>query len=38
MVPFINGTYNLIMADKQQSEVPVSRKQARNLKMLLGIN
>jgi DNA-binding LytR/AlgR family response regulator len=38
MVPFFNGTYNLIMADKQQSEVPVSRKQARKLKTLLGIN
>lgn len=38
MVPFFNGTYTLIMADKQQSEVPVSRKQARNLKSLLGIN
>lgn len=37
IVPFFNGTYTLIMNDKQQSEVPVSRKQARNLKALLGI-
>lgn len=38
IVPFFNGTYTLIMNDKQQSEVPVSRKQARKLKSLLGIN
>ncbi|APC09412.1 LytR/AlgR family response regulator transcription factor [Neomoorella thermoacetica] len=38
LVPFFNGTYTLIMADKQQSEVPVSRNQARKLKSLLGIN
>ncbi|BCV22729.1 LytR/AlgR family response regulator transcription factor [Moorella sp. Hama-1] len=38
LVPFFNGTYTLIMADKQQSEVPVSRNQARKLKNLLGIN
>jgi len=38
IVPFFNGTYTLIMADKQNSEVPVSRKQARILKNLLGIN
>ncbi|OIQ60031.1 sensory transduction protein LytR [Moorella thermoacetica] len=38
LVPFFNGTYTLIMADKQQSEVPVSRNQARKLKRLLGIN
>lgn len=38
IVPFFNGTYTLIMADKQQSEVPVSRNQARKLKSLLGIN
>jgi len=38
LVPFFNGTYTLIMTDKQQSEVPVSRNQARKLKGLLGIN
>ncbi|NLW06408.1 MAG: response regulator transcription factor [Clostridia bacterium] len=38
IVPMINGTYTLIMADGKQSEVPVSRKQARKLKELLGIS
>ncbi len=38
MVPFFSGTCTLIMADQQQSEVPVSRKQSRKLKSLLGIN
>jgi len=38
IVPFFNGTYTLIMADRQQSEVPVSRNQARKLKSLLGIS
>lgn len=37
IVPFFNGTYNLILNDTQKSEVPVSRNQARKLKALLGI-
>ena len=37
IVPFFNGTYTLILNDKQKSEVPVSRNQARKLKTLLGI-
>ena len=37
IVPFFNGTYNLIVADKEKSEVPVSRAQAKKLKKILGI-
>ncbi|MDN5347113.1 MAG: two-component system, LytTR family, response regulator LytT [Clostridia bacterium] len=37
IVPFFNGTYTLILSDKQHSEVPVSRSQAKKLKALLGI-
>lgn len=36
IVPFFNGTYNLIVADKEGSEVPVSRAQAKKLKKILG--
>jgi len=37
IVPFFNGTYNLIVADKEKSEVPVSRAQAKKLKKVLGL-
>ena len=37
IVPFFNGTYNLIVADKEKSEVPVSRAQAKKLKKILGL-
>lgn len=37
IVPFFNGTYTLILSDKQQSEVPVSRNQAGQLKARLGL-
>lgn len=36
IVPFFNGTYNLIVADKEGSEVPVSRAQAKKLRRILG--
>ncbi|MDW7672995.1 MAG: LytTR family DNA-binding domain-containing protein [Bacillota bacterium] len=37
IVPFFNGTYNLIVADDEQSVVPVSRTQAKKLKKILGM-
>ena len=37
IVPFFNGTYNLVVADKEKSEVPVSRAQAKKLKKILGL-
>lgn len=36
IVPFFNGTYNLVVDDKENSEVPVSRLQARRLRKILG--
>lgn len=36
IVPFFNGTYNLVVEDKDQSEVPVSRAQAKKLRKILG--
>ncbi|MEW6424187.1 MAG: LytTR family DNA-binding domain-containing protein [Bacillota bacterium] len=36
IVPFFNGTYNLIVEDKENSEVPVSRAQAKKLRKILG--
>lgn len=36
IVPFFNGTYNLIVEDKERSEVPVSRARAKNLRKILG--
>ncbi len=37
IIPFFNGTYNLIVNDERQTEVPVSRNQSRRLRELLGI-
>ncbi|XCH78688.1 MAG: LytTR family DNA-binding domain-containing protein [Candidatus Dehalobacter alkaniphilus] len=37
LVPYFNGTYTVIVQDKDKSEVPVSRTQARRLKEILGI-
>ena len=37
IVPFFNGTYNLVLEDQQRSEVPVSRAQAKKLRKILGI-
>lgn len=36
IVPFFNGTYNLVVEDKEKSEVPVSRAQAKRLRKILG--
>lgn len=36
IVPFFNGTYNLVLEDKEHSEVPVSRAQAKKLRKILG--
>jgi len=36
IVPFFNGTYTLIVEDKERSEVPVSRAQAKKLRRILG--
>lgn len=36
IVPFFNGTYNLVVEDKENSVVPVSRTQARKLRKILG--
>ncbi|MCL2336424.1 MAG: LytTR family DNA-binding domain-containing protein [Firmicutes bacterium] len=36
IMPFFNGTYNLAMEDKANSEVPVSRAQAKKLRKILG--
>ncbi len=37
IIPFFNGTYNLIVNDDKRSEVPVSRNQAKSLKKILGM-
>lgn len=36
IVPFFNGTYNLVVEDKENTEVPVSRAQAKKLRKILG--
>ncbi len=36
IIPFFNGTYNLIVEDNERSEVPVSRAQAKKLRKILG--
>ncbi|NBJ16746.1 MAG: response regulator transcription factor [Dehalobacter sp. 4CP] len=37
LIPYFNGTYTVIVQDRDKSEVPVSRTQARRLKEILGI-
>ncbi|RNC62821.1 MAG: Sensory transduction protein LytR [Candidatus Dichloromethanomonas elyunquensis] len=37
LIPYFNGTYTVVVQDKEKSEVPVSRTQARQLKEILGI-
>ncbi|HPZ43117.1 MAG TPA: LytTR family DNA-binding domain-containing protein [Bacillota bacterium] len=37
IIPFFNGAYNLTMEDKERSEVPVSRAQAKKLRKILGL-
>ncbi|MTI80945.1 MAG: response regulator transcription factor [Firmicutes bacterium] len=36
ILPFFNGTYNLVLEDEEKSEVPVSRAQAKKLRKILG--
>ncbi len=36
IVPFFNGTYNLVVDDEEQSKVPVSRAQAKKLRKIIG--
>jgi len=36
IIPFFNGTYNLVLEDKDRSEVPVSRAQAKKLRKIIG--
>lgn len=36
IIPFFNGTYNLVLEDKERSEVPVSRAQAKKLRKIIG--
>lgn len=35
--PFLNGTYNLIIDDKKQSIIPVSRSRVKSLRNLIGV-
>lgn len=37
LIPYFNGTYTVVVQDKEKSEVPVSRTQAKRLKEILGI-
>ncbi|MBF7096262.1 LytR/AlgR family response regulator transcription factor [Alkalibacter mobilis] len=37
ITPFFQGTYNIRLADSKNSEIPVSRRQAKGLKKLLEI-
>jgi DNA-binding LytR/AlgR family response regulator len=37
VIPWFNGSYNLVMNDEQKSEIPVSRHYARGLKQRLGL-
>jgi len=36
IVPFFNGTYNLVVEDGEKSQVPVSRAQAKKLRKIIG--
>ncbi|MCD5406741.1 MAG: LytTR family DNA-binding domain-containing protein [Desulfotomaculum sp.] len=36
IIPFFNGTYNLMLEDEERSEVPLSRSQAKKLRKILG--
>lgn len=37
ITPYFSGTYTVTLDDKQKTEIPVSRNQARKLKKILGI-
>lgn len=36
IIPYFNGTYSLVVEDKEKSEVPLSRAQAKKLRRILG--
>ncbi|MDI6631857.1 MAG: LytTR family DNA-binding domain-containing protein [Thermoanaerobacteraceae bacterium] len=36
IIPFFNSTYSLVVEDKERSEVPLSRSQAKRLRRILG--
>jgi two-component system LytT family response regulator len=36
IIPFFNGTYTLVVDDRERSEVPLSRAQAKKLRKILG--
>lgn len=36
IIPFFNGTYSLVVDDRERSEVPLSRGQAKKLRKILG--
>jgi len=36
IIPFFNGTYSLVVEDKERSEVPLSRSKAKKLRRILG--
>ena len=37
LIPYLNGTYTIVMNDAEQSEIPMSRTKSRILKDLLGL-
>jgi DNA-binding LytR/AlgR family response regulator len=38
LIPFLNGTYSIMVDDDEQSEIPMSRSKSRILKEMLGIH
>lgn len=36
IIPFFSGTYTLVVDDREQSEIPLSRAQAKKLRKILG--
>lgn len=37
LIPYLNGTYTIIMDDDEQSQIPMSRTKSRVLKEMLGL-
>lgn len=37
LIPYFNGTYNIVVDDPERSEIPVSRTKSRILKVMLGL-
>lgn len=36
IIPLFSGTYSLVVDDRERSEVPLSRGQAKKLRKILG--